>query len=469
MLGNYDRTSINSIFEYSKGLIDHCLHDFVPDACERKGKGGLGQLVEELYFAYDVNTNPEADFSEAGLELKCTPLKKGKNNELLIKERLVCNMIDYMKDYKVSFEESHFYTKCQIMLILFYLHQKGVEKLDLHFLFSVLWKLPEKDLLIIRQDYETIIGKIKAGLAHTLSEGDTLYLGACRKGQKGDAPQKQPFNKFELAPKRAFSLKAAYMRTILTFVQNSGEKAIANYSISSKEQVVTSEELVTKTFEDIILSRFADFYGKNILDIFSLLNIEKRSTNSKSKYFIGANAIAGKNSVGNVNRSEEFVKSGLTMKTIRIQKSGSLKESMSFENINYQEVYDCDDWFESRLYELFSGRFMFVVFKETDSTITLENGKEESEYILDKVFFWTMPVKDLILAEEYWNHIKAKIKQNQIELKHFWKISDDKKFHVRPKATNKEDLTQNPNGGMSEKYCYWFNAKYVKEIIENGI
>lgn len=52
------------------------------------------------------------------------------------------------------------------------------------------------------------------------------------------------------------------------------------------------------------------------------------------------------------------------MKTIRIQKNGSIKEAMSFENIDYIEVAECDDWFDSRLYELFSSRFMFVLFLE---------------------------------------------------------------------------------------------------------
>mgnify|MGYP000706593189 FL=1 len=70
------------------------------------------------------------------------------------------------------------------MLIMFYLHNPNASKLDLQFLFAVLWKIPEKDLLIIRKDYDTIITKIKTGQAHTLSEGDTMYLGACRKGSK---------------------------------------------------------------------------------------------------------------------------------------------------------------------------------------------------------------------------------------------------------------------------------------------
>ncbi len=78
---------------------------------------------------------------------------------------------------------------------------------------------------------------------------------------------------------------------------------------------------------------------------------------------------------------------------------------MSFENIDYQEILDCNEWTESRLYELFSNRF----------------------------------------------------------------IESDRNFHVRPKAAVAADLTVNPNGGMTKKYCYWFNAKYVKKIIENEL
>ena len=119
----YDPTDIASIFEYSKGILGHRLRDFVAaDYALRKGKGGLGEMVEEIYFGYDKNSNPEADFSIAGLELKCTPLKNGKKQELLIKERLVCGMIDYIEEATKDFEHSHFYQKCRLMLLLFYLH-----------------------------------------------------------------------------------------------------------------------------------------------------------------------------------------------------------------------------------------------------------------------------------------------------------------------------------------------------------
>lgn len=43
---------------------------------ESKGnKGGLGQIIEEGLFKYDINSRNEADFAELGVELKVTPLK----------------------------------------------------------------------------------------------------------------------------------------------------------------------------------------------------------------------------------------------------------------------------------------------------------------------------------------------------------------------------------------------------------
>ncbi len=452
----YDKTSAISIYEYSKGLLGKSLREFVYDGYSKKeGKGGIGQMVENLYFLLETNNNPEADFSSAGMELKCTPLKLAKNNDYLIKERLVCNMINYCEVVNENFEHSHFYLKCQLMLLIFYLHKIGSDKLDFEFIFSVLWKLPEKDLLIIRKDYETIIEKIRRGEAHLLSEGDTMYLGACRKGQKGDSLMSQPYSS-EGAPRRAFSLKMAYMRTVLQYVLDSGQNAVANFTIPTN-QLVSEKELNELGFDEILLNRFKPYIGQN----FQLIAAEKGvnlSNNPKNKFAMIANAIASSNQYSNINLSEEFIKAGLTMKTIRVQHNGTIKEAMSFENIDYIEVADCEDWFESRLYELFSSRFMFVVYKEQT--------KNQGDYILDDVFFWTMPQEDLALAEEYWNHIRENILNDHISEEYWWKGRDKKNFHVRPKAQKSTDLVPTPNGGWAKKFCYWFNNDYVRNIIE---
>lgn len=461
----YDKNSALSIFEYSKGILGKSLRDFLTDDYELKeGKGRVGQMVENLYFMLATNSNPEADFSNAGMELKSTPLKLGKDDTLLIKERLVCNMIAYCDVVNEDFEHSHFYTKCRLMLLLFYLHKKGVEYLDFEFIFSVLWKLPEKDLIVIKQDYETIINKIKSGSAHLLSEGDTMYLGACRKGQKGDSLMKQPYNSIG-APRRAFSLKPAYMRTILNYVLDSGEKAVSNFEIQIEQakdvqnQLVSTSDLKEHTFDEILLQRITPYIGRDYVDIAQEKNIDL-SKNPKNKFSIIANTLISNGQCFNVNRSEEFLKAGLTMKTIRVQKNGNIKEAMSFENIDYIEIAECDNWFDSRLYELFTGRFMFVIFREQPQ------GKEN--YCLDQVFFWTMPQGDLEVAEEYWQHIRNNVLASKIGAQYWWKGSDRRKFHVRPKAQKSTDLSPAPNGTFAKKYCYWFNNDYVKQLVTNN-
>lgn len=467
----YNKYSIQSIFEYSQKLIGHSLRDVVGEEAikssrlQGQGKGGLEQMIEELFFHYPINSDSGPDFKEAGLELKGTGLKRLSNGDLQIKERLVCDMIDYMSVVNESFDQSLFYIKCQIMLLIFYLYEKDVSKLDLIFVYSVLWKLPEKDLLIIRHDYEVIVNKIREGKAHLLSEGDTEYLAACRKGQKGDKPRKQPFSEI-LAPGRAFSLKASYMRTVLAYIKTQGKQAVSNIELAPTELgLVSTEELRQWSFEDIILSRFHPYIGLSYLEICERLDINP--TRAKNRTAIVANLIASNNLIGltqnSVNYSEEFQKSGVRIKTISSFSNGRIKEDTSFENIDYEEVYNNDEWTDSRLYELFTSRFLFVHFQQPD-------GESRQDFNIDRlqlkqVFFWTMPTEDIATAEAYWKDIQYHVRQNEIAPQFFWNKGMHKKFHVRPKGRSASDLTTNPNGGMVKKYCYWFNSEYVTSIV----
>ena len=284
-----------------------------------------------------------------------------------------------------------------------------------------------------------------------------MYLGACRKGAKGTDTTKQPYSEIP-APTRAFCLKMTYMRTVLQFVLESDEDAVTNYTLPT-EQLVSIQQLKDNSFENVILERFNPYYNQTEGQIAESFDIDL-SNNPKNKFSILANAIASSSTCSNVNRSEEFLKAGMQMKTIRLQADGRINESMAFENINYQEVYDCENWVDSRLFEIFSSRFLFVVFKEQSL------GK--NDYILFKVFFWTMPNTDLQIGEEYWENIHKCVRENKIDTQYFWKISDKKCFHVRPKGRDSEDLAKNPNGGECKKYCYWFNNDYITKIVDEN-
>ena len=481
----YNPADIWSIFDYSKALIGHTLRELVSEEelmasnLRGQGKGGLEHMLEALYFKYPINSDPGPDFREAGLELKGTGLKiLQSTGEYAIKERLVCDMVDYCSIISQSFEESPFYLKCKLMLLIFYLYEKEKHKIDLKFIYSVLWQIPEKDLLMMKNDFAVIIEKIKQGKAHELSEGDTEYLAVCRKGQKGDKPRRQPCSPIP-APARAFSLKPSYMRTVLEYVKSSEIPYVSNIErIENKTnitsgfgQLVTAEQLQTDSFEDIILQRFTPYIGKNVEYIMNSFdsdsNLEAKDINYRAACLIASDGKCNGRGANKIEHTDEFRKAGITLKTIPTYASGVIKESMPFKNINYDEVYSNDNWFDSEVYELFTSRFLMVQFRHP-SIRSGSFGKQNKEMILEKVFFWTMPLPDLEDAREYWENIRENVITDNIRLDAFWNLKMHRKFHVRPKGTKTsyKNSAYNPNGGSADKYCYWLNANYVKSIVD---
>lgn len=134
---SFDKTNPLAIYDFSRLLIGQSLHSLFGEEAisqKRKGKGGLGQMVEEMFFGYEVNSKQDADFQEANVELKCTPLLQSKSDSTYrIKERLVCTMIDYFSLTETKFEDSHLLAKCRLMLLLFYLHVSGDSIYDYKF------------------------------------------------------------------------------------------------------------------------------------------------------------------------------------------------------------------------------------------------------------------------------------------------------------------------------------------------
>jgi len=131
------------------------------------GKGAVGSVVEESWFGYKTNSDSAPDFAEAGVELKVTPYIKTSRG-LRAKERLVCNIINYMEEYQKTFHTSSFWLKCNTLLIMPYEHVDGLDKGDFTIDEATLFSFPVEDLMIIEQDWECIVSKIRAGKAHEL-------------------------------------------------------------------------------------------------------------------------------------------------------------------------------------------------------------------------------------------------------------------------------------------------------------
>lgn len=466
----YDRTTPGGILNHARKLLGKSLHALYPSATPlNTGKGGLGQCVEVYHFGYSINNVSEADFSEAGVELKCTPLKAVKDGSMVSKERLVLNIINYVDEYGKTFETSSFMHKNALLLLMFYLHVAGVENLDLVFKIIRLWSIPEEDLKIFMDDWNIIHDKIVKGLAHELSEGDTLYLAACIKGSKGGANKKPQKTGGVLADQRAYSIKSAYLNQIIVDSLSHPEM-VDCVMVSAKqkrriEQKKASFGNIVKsvrdykqgeTFEQLVERRFKPYIGMSVSAIAKRLDAAI-STSPKAISYSVCRAILGVKE----QRIAEFEKAGLQLKTIRLEENGNLKESMSFQTIKYKKIVKEDEWDESDWYNTIAAhRFLFIVFRK-------KNGGAASDSVLERVFFWSMPHKDIESAEVFWRDTRDKVRAG--DYTHFIKSKENPIFHVRPKAKNASDMTDTPQGGKAKKMCYWLNRDYVLGIVKEHL
>ncbi|MEA4968636.1 MAG: MutH/Sau3AI family endonuclease [Bacteroidaceae bacterium] len=275
----YDITSKESILLHAQTLLGKTLRCIHPNAVQyRRGRGAMGNSVEKIHFKYEPNNEAEPDFTEAGIELKCTPLKLLQDGSLVSKERLVLNIIDYIKEAQNTFDSSSFWHKNSLLLLMFYLHENGIDVVNLTFKIIRLWNFPEVDLKIIRDDWNKLHLKMCNGLAHEISEGDTLYLGACCKGSRAGAEMREQFIKdAPKAQQRAYSFKSKYINSIIleslnhpemhdnVFISNIQRKKIKR-NIKEASNIVTSldEYQENETFEDLVIKILNPFYGKNI-------------------------------------------------------------------------------------------------------------------------------------------------------------------------------------------------------------
>ena len=419
-------------------------------------KGTLGQLLETSVFNFANNSSSAPDFESAGIELKLTPYKKNKNGTLSAKERLVLNIIDYLNEYKYNFFNSHFMYKNRNIQLLWYLYEPDVDKKNYRITNELFLSLDEEefkaDLEIIKRDWELIIDKIKKGEAHNLSESDTMYLGACPKGKDKTSLRKQPFNDI-LAMQRAFCYKSSYM----TFL-------VRKYISNEITEKVLIEPLKEKTFEEFIIDKVKSYYGKSETELEKILNVDTRA---KNKYQLLFSKMLKIND--DIEKSEEFQKANIKIKTIRVEKNGNIKESMSFPAFKYEDIVK-EQWEESSLYNTFeSTKFLFVIFKN-----------DGNQYIFDKVKIWNMPESILNAdVKSVWEKTKKIIKNGNVvkEIKNdkyytnFPKMTDNDICHVRPHAKDFDDTYDLPvkdkvTGRVNfMKQCFWLNSSYIEKII----
>jgi DNA mismatch repair protein MutH len=458
---NYDKKSVSSIYEFALKLKGKKLSEAVQlpsGVANSQNRGDLGSLVEKYYFEHVPPNNHEPDFKEAGLELKITGIKDYKKPKktgevIAAKERLTLTTINYRTIVNEHWETSTLIGKCNLMMILLYQYNKDVSTIDQYFvldpiLISIIdsrlgqsqeekefilqktLKISIDDLQTIKKDWEFIRQKIVDKKAHELSEGDTFYLGAARKGAGGEKEKLKKQNESEIGAKsRAFSLK-----------QNFISKLVQGHS-KNFDSIGVGTNL---TFEKATSLKFQPFIGMSEDEISQKL---KFFTKSKSRKRLLVNHILASNG----KKILEFEKAGILIKTVAISKTGKGREHMSFPAFICEEVIN-QEWEESDFANQIENKFLLVVFQED------ENGIDR----LVKIMYWNMPYEDRLEAERVWKDAKRRL---LIDATNLPKSSESKVAHVRPHAKDSQDIDVTPQGERIVKRSFWLDKTYIAGVV----
>jgi len=458
-VNEYLASSPASIESYGKRLIGGTLRSVrgvkrIPEKYSEtsqgiRTKGSFGMLLERFYYGITPPNESAPDFSKAKVELKSTPLKLLRSGRLSAKERLVLNIINYNNESKRDFDTSTFLKKNEQMMLVAYLHDN--KKLVVDYIIKLaelvtLSKLSREDQAIIRQDWQKIIDKIRAGKADELSESDTLYLGACTKAADSKARRSAPGG--ISAKPRAFSFKAGFMTTLMRARMEDAEPIIKN-----------AANLKEKNFEAFVEEKFQPFLGLSVEEIRKKVG---EDLNPKSKDFFAA--LARRIMGVKKKRVEEFEKAEVVMKTIRVGANGMPREAMSFPAFSYLDIIH-EKWDESDkgsgipspIKTAFDKKFFFVVFQ------CGKNPKDVKKVWLKKVLFWNMPANDLAEVKKVWQETIKRINTRQADK--LPGATENKVAHVRPHGRNGADKIRTPHNGTQVKKSFWFNMGYIRDQI----
>lgn len=490
-----DLSSPESIETYAKQargmtfqqILDLDIH---PDGVKREYgrtwyKGGMGALIEERLFGYKANSNPEPDFEEAGVELKTTCYDTKKDGTYSAGERLVLSMIPYNEPVEKNFYQTHLWRKLRDILLVYYGRDRTVSPYEQIVGYIKRFSPSEEDLEIIKRDYDTIVSYLEAGRAEDLSESLTSYLAANTKGQSAKDKARQYYAPYTPAMRRCFSLKRSYMDIVLK------EHMIPEEGDSSRraaDSIITDPSLLKeRSFEDIVLDLINRNAGKTGQELCEELGLPY--TGNKAQWYTIVYHLLGVKG----DRAEEFEKANISVRTVRVQRNGKVKESLSLNTFEFYDLLD-EDWDGDEaegippapLHAYFEEtRFLFVVFRET-----------EQGYVLQGARFWSMPQSEIEgPLHDCWEEARAVIRAGvQLEKKiqkngkivvgnNLPKASSNPVAHVRPHTSRaayllsdgtrigdiERDASELPDGQWMTKQSFWLNNTHIRDIVSELI
>jgi hypothetical protein len=233
--------------------------------------------------------------------------------------------------------------------------------------------------------------------------------------------------------------------------------------------------LKQQTFDEYLQSIIQNHVGKTDKELCKEFNIEY--TGNKAQWTTLAYRILGVKS----NSAKELVKANISVRTIRLENNGTLKESLSLNPFKFKEFIKTD-YENSDFYNYFEEKkFLFIVYQKHDDVCVLKGCQ-----------LWNMPASDLNGdAKIEWNSVKTII-NNGVELTVIGTTvknnlpgkRNTRILHVRPHTgksfyqfedgtelgagdiSNSDEL---PDGRRMTIQSLWLNSSYILSQLNNKL
>jgi DNA mismatch repair endonuclease MutH len=422
----YRTATSGEIEARARGLLGKLLVDIDPMAPMRPSsaqtKGVVGRIYES---AFDIPANSIAgpDFPGAGIELKSVPILVDRSGAKA-KERISVGMIDFVSLVDEEWERAAVRKKLDQLLLIFYGWKPYRPISSFETLAAGLWRPDERSLASIRSDWELIRALVRAGRRDEVSESLTTVLGAATKGAGHGSRS------------RAWSLKQPYVTWLYeTFVgrEVSGGRV---------------EDDPRRAFEAWILALLQPHVGRRIDAIAA--DIGRAGKGGKAAAAETLRALVGERAHG---RHGDFERFGIEVKTVPVNVSGRIWESMSFPAFVHEEL-TFETWEDSDLL----GRLNRLLI------LPIIRGRRASDDpVLGRPFFWNPTEGELQVIAAEWERFRSLIESGQATA--LPTASQTQFIHVRPKARDSRDRDIAPGGFSVIRKCFWLNQRYLERVL----
>lgn len=225
-----------------------------------------------------------------------------------------------------------------------------------------------------------------------------------------------------------------------------------------------SDKRIEKLNQDIedIICQYRDIPATKLAEMFGV--------NMGAKNALSVLAYKMVESSGSLVLTQLLSDDDFRFKTVRLDKYGRLKESMSLPVFQYNDIVD-ETWETSELRNYFYKKiFAFMIFQS-----------EGKELFLNKIILWEMPERVLESSVcEVWKRMHDLLSQGLVVkyiddngryFTYFPSSAENPYVHVRPHAQDRQDTLPLPVAdkltGLVQypKHSFWLNRTYILKII----